>query len=355
MTGPAQAPSESPLRIVHSGDGDAEAPELSVILMLRNEAPTLPVSLDSLARQETSFPFEVIWIDGASTDSSVEVIRDHPLTSQVATTIAVQDPGNAGMAVAQELGVGLARAEILVFMQADVRVLDPGALESIRRCFDDPEVVGTSFIGLGPDRAFLEYDFWGQVFMSRFVGDRVEDDFDLKLNGVRRSAFNDVGGFDIERLPLGGNDFDFSMRLRGAGRIAAPEVEAEHLHGLGKTHKPLGLLRKYCRNSEVAGATAVLYFRYRHRVPGYWSSLAQQLGVVATCAAALVPPLWPFSPILLVALALWWHRAALRHVRSWKLPLVLPLGIAGLFAFAGYFTAGLVAGRTRFDFDNTMR
>lgn len=333
---------------------DGNVPELSIILMLRNEEPTLPVSLGSLAAQETTFPFEVIWVDGASTDRSVEVIREHPLTQKVPTVIAVQDEDNAGMAVAQSLGVELANADLLVFMQADVRVQDPQALEKIRRAFDDPEVVGTSFIGLGPDLAFEQYDFWGQVFMSRFVGDRVEDDFDLKLNGVRRNTYDRIGGFDTERLPLGGNDFDFSMRLREAGRIAAPNVEAEHLHGLGKRHSPLGLLKKYCRNSEVAGATAAYYFKYRSQLPGYWASAVQQFGVIAICLAALVPMLWPYSLLPLLVAATWWHRGAWLHVRDFRLPLVLLLGITGLFAFSIFFSAGLLGGRTRFDFDNTM-
>ena len=330
-------------------------PELSVILMLRNEEPTVPVALDSLERQETTFPFEVIWVDGVSTDRSVNVIREHALSSRVSTTVAVQDPDNAGMGVAQALGAELARGEIFVFMQADVRVLDPQALEKIRRAFDDSEVVGTSFVGLGPDAVFEQYDFWGQVFMSRFLGDRVEDDFDLKLNGVRSRAFFDIGGFDVDRLPLGGNDFDFSMRLREAGRIAHPQIEAEHLHGLGKPHRFMGLLRKYCRNSEVAGATAGYYFRYRHGVSGYWSNLAQQVALMIFCLAGLVPPLWPWTPLLVIAAALFWHRAAFRHVRDLRLPMVLVLGVAGLYAFTFYFLSGLLWGRTRFDFDNKMQ
>ncbi|MEM8997496.1 MAG: glycosyltransferase [Acidobacteriota bacterium] len=344
------------MKIVHPfpASGDGPAPELSVIVMLRNEAPTLPVCLDSLARQETSFPFEVLWIDGASTDDSVDVIRRHPLTSERPTLVAVQAPENAGMAVAQQLGAEAARGEIFVFMQADVRVLDPGALEKIRRAFDDPEVVGTSFIGLGPDLAFDDYDFWGQVFMARYLGDRVQDDFDLKLNGVRRRAFFTSGGFDVERLPLGGNDFDFSMRLAEHGRIAAPDVEAEHLHGLGKRHSAAGLLRKYCRNSEVAGATAPLYFKYRRRVPGYWRFAAQQFGLIAACAASLLPLCWPWAPLLVLLLALRWQKAALASVRSWRLPLVVPFAVVGLYAFAFYFTSGLLVGRTRYDFDNLM-
>lgn len=333
---------------------DAPAPAVSVVVMLRNEAPTLPVLLDSLERQETPFLFEVLFVDGNSEDGSLEVITRHPLTSKVPTTIVTLPPENCGMVVAQNVGAELARGEILLFTQADVRVRDPGAIAEVRARFDDEGVVGTRFIGLGPQLLFHRYDFWGKVFMARYVGDRVEDDFDLKWNGVRRDVFFEVGAFDDERLPLGGNDFEFETRLLAAGKIVPTAIEAEHLHGLGKEHRPWGLIKKYCRNSEVAGATASIYFRNRSLVSGYWFRTLQQAGVVAACLAALVPPLWPWSPILVLLLGAWHQKAAYRHVRSWRLAWLPAFGVVVLFAFAYFFVAGLLRGRTVFEFDNKM-
>ncbi|MEO1086266.1 MAG: hypothetical protein AAFY88_18680, partial [Acidobacteriota bacterium] len=80
----------------------------------------------------------------------------------------------------------------------------------------------------------------------------------------------------------------------------------------------------------------------------------QQFGLVAACAASLVPLFWPWAPLLVLVLALRWQKDALTSVRSWRLPLVVPFAVAGLYAFAFYFTSGLLVGRTRYDFDNLM-
>ncbi len=340
------------VEIVHQRQ--ARQPRLSVVIMMRNEAATIGWTLDSLHGQATQEPFEVIFVDGASDDGTVARIRDHALSQRVDTTIAVLPADNCGMTVAQNVGARLARGEILLFMQADIRVQDPNAIEASLACFDDPAVVGTTFVGLGPDDLFERYDFWGQVFMSRYVGDRVERDFDLKFNAVRRDVFFRIGAFDEERLPLGGNDFDFEMRLRDAGTVVDSGVEAEHLHALGKSHAPIGLLKIYCRNSEVAGATAALYHRYRDRVPGYWSRVVQQWLLVVLCALALIPITWPWGPLLVVAMGAWWNRAAYRYVRHPKLILVPLFSVAALYAFAWYFTAGVLRGRTLYEFDNRM-
>ncbi|MEM8929665.1 MAG: glycosyltransferase family A protein [Acidobacteriota bacterium] len=335
-------------------------PRLSVVIMMRNEAATIGWTLDSLHRQELDEPFEVIFVDGASDDGTIETIVEHPLSERVDTTIAVLPPENSGMCVAQNVGAELARGAILLFMQADLRVRSPRGLADTMRCFDDPDVLGTTFVGLGPDELFDRYDFWGQVFMSRYVGDRVEKDFDLKFNAVRSDVFEQIGGFDEERLPLGGNDFDFEHRLRDfgdatGGVVAESRVEVEHLHALGKPHTPAGLFKKYCRNSEVAGATAALYHRYRRRVPGYWSRVVQQWGLVLLCVVSLVPLTWPLAPLLVVAGGFWWNRKAYRYVRDPRLILVPAFSVAALYAFAWYFTAGVVRGKTLYEFDNRMR
>ena len=116
-------------------------PRVSVVIMMRNEAATIGWTLDSLKRQELDESFEVIFVDGASDDSTVETIAAHPLSEEVDTTIAVLPVENSGMCVAQNVGADLSRGEILLFMQADLRVRSPHGLADTLACFDDPEVV----------------------------------------------------------------------------------------------------------------------------------------------------------------------------------------------------------------------
>jgi glycosyltransferase involved in cell wall biosynthesis len=330
-------------------------PLLTVIIPFKNEAPTLPLVLDSLARQETDFPFEVIFADGCSTDDSIEVIQRHPLNQRVPVSVVHLPPENHGMTVAKNFAAKGARGEFILFMQADVRLLDPKAFMKIRDALKAPGVVATTFIQLHADRVLRDYDFWGQVFQARYIGTRFERCFDTKCNAVRRDVFEKLGGFDEARFGLGGEDMDLWVRLRQEGTIADPPVEAEHLHGYGKTFAPWGMLKKYCRNAEVTGVTAHVYWPNRHLAPGFTKGLIQQLAVCAVAAATLIPWWWPWPLLLLLALGLWWNKAAFVHVRNWRLVWVPLFSLAALYCFSFYFLRGLIFKKTMFQFDNKMK
>ncbi|MBI3986523.1 MAG: glycosyltransferase [Lentisphaerae bacterium] len=331
------------------------APLLSIIIPFKNEERTLPLVLDSLARQQVAFPYEVILADGCSTDRSVEVIRSHPLSSKVPVTILPLAPDNHGMTVARNAGAKVARGSLLLFMQSDIRIRDENALAKVARAFDDDAVVGTTFIDVGPGGEFLRYDFWGQFFMSRFFGSRVEQDFDTKFNGVRKTAFDRIGGFDEQHYALGGEDFNFLIRLSRTGTIADTDVEVEHLHGFNKRHGPLGLLKKYARNSEVFGVTLPFYWKHRTHAPGFLWSLTQQAAVCTLCILSLIPAFWLWTGPLLLAMGAVWSRKVYRHIRNWRLIWVPFFSVLVLFVFTVFFLKGLITGKTGFVFDNKMR
>lgn len=341
-----------------SGDSPALPPapalRVSVIIPFKNEEATIPLVLDSLARQVVDFPYEVIFADGCSTDRSVEVIRAHPLNAKADVRVLPLPPENHGMNVGRNMGAAAARAPLLVFMQADIRIRDPGALAKTVRLLEQPGVVGTTFVGLGAGEDFREYDFWGQVFLARYQGLRCENDFDTKFNGVRRDVFERIGGFDDRRFPYGGEDFDFRVRLARAGHIAATGVEVEHLHGFGKRHTWQGLLRKYARNAECMGATTSVYLAHRDQEPGYLRTFAMRLLLCACCIAAPLPWIWPWPAAGVLAISIVWSAAACRLVRSPRI-VVLPLfGIAAMYVFTVYYLRGLIAGRTQVKIENPM-
>src|SRR5947207_1741802 len=126
-------------------------PLISVVISMKNEAPTLPLILESLYLQKADFPFEVIFADGCSTDSSVEVIQNHPLFKKVSVSIINLAPENHGMTVGWNTGARQAKGKILLFSQADIRVRDPLALAKVAKAYENPQVVGTYYISLHSD------------------------------------------------------------------------------------------------------------------------------------------------------------------------------------------------------------
>jgi glycosyltransferase involved in cell wall biosynthesis len=88
------------------------APELSVVVPVRDGQATLPALLDSLAAQD--FPagrFEIVVVDSASRDASAEVAE-----RRGARLVRVPTPGRAR---ARNAGAAAARGGALAFVDAD--------------------------------------------------------------------------------------------------------------------------------------------------------------------------------------------------------------------------------------------
>lgn len=87
---------------------------VSVIVPARNAAVTLRRTLEALAVQDLSEPYEVVVVDDGSTDATPRLARDAPgpvtLISQAA----------AGPAAARNAGVARASGSLLAFCDADV-------------------------------------------------------------------------------------------------------------------------------------------------------------------------------------------------------------------------------------------
>jgi hypothetical protein len=100
------------------GDLLSESPLVSVLVLSYNHAPYLPDAIESILKQHTSFPFEIIIGDDASTDNSLAVALDyqrrHPSVVRVLRSAA-----NAGMHANHRRLIGAARGEYLAYCEGD--------------------------------------------------------------------------------------------------------------------------------------------------------------------------------------------------------------------------------------------
>ena len=89
---------------------------ISVVIPALNEARALPETLDSLFAQPGSF--EVILVDGGSTDDTVDVARRY------CGVRVLEAP--AGRAQQMNTGATVAKGEIIVFLHADTKLPNGG-------------------------------------------------------------------------------------------------------------------------------------------------------------------------------------------------------------------------------------
>src|SRR2546423_5479884 len=92
------------------------APQISVVVPVRNAEQTLPALLASLARQDCDEPFEVIVADDASTDGSVAVALDF---GQELPLVVCESPTHRGIGGARNTGAARSSASALAFCDAD--------------------------------------------------------------------------------------------------------------------------------------------------------------------------------------------------------------------------------------------
>ena len=184
-----------------------------MVVPTHDRADYLAVTLDSLAAQDVSDPYEVIVVDDGSSDDTRAVAR------RGGASYIRHDPPRGANAARNE-GARAAAAELIALVDDDVcaprgwlRALVEGAARHpeaeafggpIRARLDGPaprscgrEKPPITTLDLGPDDREAEL-----VWSANML--------------VRRSALSRVGAFD-EGLPTGGDEEDWLRRLRAAG------------------------------------------------------------------------------------------------------------------------------------------
>lgn len=115
------------------------APNVSIILAVRNEEANLPSKLQNLRLLD--YPpdrLQIVIASDGSTDRTAEILREQ--RSNVAPVILEQSNGK-GWALNE--AVRLAQGDILVFLDAR-QVVDRDAVSELVSCFEDPEIGAVS-------------------------------------------------------------------------------------------------------------------------------------------------------------------------------------------------------------------
>lgn len=185
---------------------EADCPALSVVVVTRNEADRVEDCLESVfsaCRHVSSF--EVILVDSNSTDGTVDLVADYPITVLTIPSEELCTPG-AGRFV----GTRHADADRILFVDGDM-VLRPDWLPRALEALGADDVAAV--------------DGW--------LNDR-EDDTVREVESVRGVALYDadalavVGGFDPYLRSLEDVHLGFELSAAGYRLLRVPRVAASH-------------------------------------------------------------------------------------------------------------------------------
>jgi len=245
---------------------------ISVVIVNHNGGATLGRCLASLEKTPGGSP-EIVMVDNASTDGSVEATRRRFPWLRVEALAT-----NIGFAAANNIGAALTRGDRLLLLNPDAWLvgdclvrLEASLAADPRLGLVAPRLVspdGRPQLGWSPDRGIVGEML--QKVLNRLENHRFMHGRALRvvkrLTGpgwftaacvlIRRQAFEDVEGFD-ERFFLYFEDTDLNLRLRSAGwRLAAvDDAVVCHERGPGAEDPRV----------HFAYRTSQLYYYRKHR------------------------------------------------------------------------------------------
>lgn len=193
---------------------ESSLPSVSVVIPAYNSAGCIRRAIDSALAQTTP-PLEVIVVDDGSRDETGEVVGAYP------EPVRLVRQENGGPGAARNHGVRMARGEWIGLLDADDAWL-PHKLAAQSEPTAGPRtgVIHSAVLSGNtqeiPERATFERLWSRNVVKTSTVL-------------VRKSAFEEVGGFDEDRALIGVEDYNLWLRLARAGWeiVYCPEVVCE--------------------------------------------------------------------------------------------------------------------------------
>ena len=279
--------------------------DVSVVVVSWNTKELVRQCLKSLESARSHLAVEVILVDNASTDGTVELVREqfpHARILQTAT--------NLGFAKANNLGIEISSGECVALINSDVVVPD-GCLEKMVEYMKEQPGIGMlgpkmilrdGTVGCSVYRFPTIWNWFCNAFaLNRFFkASKAFNNFEILdfnpnaiqdvdvLTGwfwmVRRTALTQVGVLD-DRFFMYGEDIDWPKRFHKAGLrvVFYPEAQAIHYCGASSSQAPT---RFYVEMNRAN----LQYFRKHHGLPGvigFWIAtwFHQVIRIISYCFA----------------------------------------------------------------------
>lgn len=276
--------------------------DVSVIIVSWNTRDILRDCLMSVYKQLRDISFEVIVVDNASSDGSAEMVK-----CEFSQVILLQNDENKGFAVANNIGMAIAKGKYILLLNSDTIILDNAVSRVVAFADSHSEVAVVGCKVLNPDgslqltcfmfpsllnmllsstylyKFFPKSKFFGRERMTWWNRDDVRE-VDVVTGCfmlVRSEAIKQVGMMD-ERFFVYGEETDWCYRFTRSGWKIMFTPNAQIIHFGGQSSKQIApemslqlrgsilqFMQKYYSNLEYKSACVLVCLFFAIRVP-FW-------------------------------------------------------------------------------------
>lgn len=257
----------------------ANSMKLSIVIVCWNVREDLIRCLRSIEENRPSYSFEIIVVDNASTDGTIDVIK-----KDFSKVTVLANNENRGFAAANNQGIEISKGEYILFLNPDT-IVHPYSLDNLINFLDNNDDVGACgpkllnsdgttqrsvrrfpsfrgalhrhtafrFLGIFKD----EYKKW----MMKDFGYNRQTDVEQLMGAAlitRRSVVQQVGMMD-ESFFLYYEEVDLCYRIKHAGwrNVFLPGVRITHLGGRSAKQIPV--------DKHIMAMASLLKFFRKHR------------------------------------------------------------------------------------------
>jgi len=251
---------------------------MSIIIVNYNVQGYLRQCIKSICANPPHCSFEIIVVDNASSDGSVEMVKN-----EFPQIRLIANPENVGFARGNNIGFENAHGEFIFILNPDTIVL-PGTLDTLIAFLKEHPSAGV----VGPwirDPAFRNnLDAWNHyfrsvrtpnLFASLFLSSRsnslqpVQVDWILNAASLFRKSDIDRSPLFDETFFIGGEEIELGWRFRQKGMKCFLIPKAEIVHYVGRTYS--GNIKRAIRLHELSQAG--IYIRRAQIYGSLWARL----------------------------------------------------------------------------------
>jgi len=262
---------------------------ISVIMPVHNGRRYLPTSLAAVRRSDCP-DYELIVVDDRSTDGSADISRAY-------ADIVIESDARGGPAKARNLGARQSGGEVLMFLDADVRICPDSLSKVAAEMETHPDIAAVfgSYDDAPPEKNFAS-SFKNLLHHYVHQNSRTEaSTFWAGCGAVRRSVFFDAGGFPeaYSRASIEDVEFGYALAAKGLKIRVMKGLQVAHLKrwslaGLVKTDI-VNRAIPWTKLSVRKGLPRDLNFKISDRISGAVCLLLPPLSILPGRFLLIVP------------------------------------------------------------------